>query len=90
VDEYTDTEKLRSLFQTLRQTERPVSDIDPREFGKLEAEVGSLRAQVSALQRDVRELLELANKSRGGFWFGLSIAGLAGSVVSWFLQRWAP
>jgi len=60
-----------------------VTDIDPREFGKLEAEVQSLRTQVSALQSDVRELLELANKSKGGLWLGMSIAAMAGSVVSW-------
>jgi len=60
-----------------------VTDIDPREFGKLEAEVQSLRTQVSALQSDVRELLELANRSKGGFWIGMSIAAALGSVVSW-------
>ena len=60
-----------------------MTDIDPREFGKLEAEVQSLRTQVSALQSDVRELLELANQSKGGFWIGMSIAAALGSVVSW-------
>jgi hypothetical protein len=60
-----------------------MTDIDPREFGKLEAEVQSLRTQVSALQSDVRELLELANKSKGGLWLGMSIAAALGSVVSW-------
>jgi hypothetical protein len=60
-----------------------MTDIDPREFGKLEAEVQSLRTQVSALQSDVRELLELANRSKGGFWIGMSIAAALGSVVSW-------
>jgi hypothetical protein len=68
-----------------------MSDIDPREFGRLEAEVHSLRTQVSALQSDVRELLELANRSKGGLWLGMSIAAVAGSVVSWvatnILQR---
>ena len=60
-----------------------MTDIDPREFGKLEAEVQSLRTQVSALQSDVRELLELANRSKGGLWLGMSIAAALGSVVSW-------
>jgi hypothetical protein len=68
-----------------------MTDIDPREFGRLEAEVQSLRTQVSSLQCDVRELLELANKSKGGLWLGMSIAAMAGSVVSWvashLLQR---
>ena len=60
-----------------------MSDIDPREFGKLEAEVQSLRAQMTLLQNDVRELLELANKSKGGLWLGMSIAAALGSIVSW-------
>lgn len=60
-----------------------MSDIDPREFGRLEAEVHSMRAQMTLLQKDMRELLELANKSKGGLWVGMSIAALAGGVVSW-------
>ena len=68
-----------------------MSDIDPREFGRLEAEVHSLRSQVSSLQSDVRELLELANRSKGGLWAGMSIAATLGGAVSWvathILQR---
>jgi hypothetical protein len=68
-----------------------VNEINPREFGRLEAEVHSLRTQVASLQSDVRELLELANKSKGGLWLGMSIAAVAGSIVSWlaghFLNR---
>jgi hypothetical protein len=64
-----------------------MGDIDPREFGRLEAEVQSLRAQMTLLQKDVRELLELANKSKGGLWLGMSIAALAGSVFSWFVSH---
>jgi hypothetical protein len=62
-----------------------MSDIDPREFGRLEAEVHSLRTQVTDLQKDMRELLELANRSKGGLWVGMGIAALAGSVVSWLI-----
>ena len=60
-----------------------MSDIDPREFGRLEAEVHSLRSQVSSLQSDVRELLELANRSKGGLWVGMSISATLGGAVSW-------
>jgi hypothetical protein len=60
-----------------------MNEINPREFGRLEAEVHSLRTQVADLQKDMRELLELANRSKGGLWVGMGIAALAGSVVSW-------
>lgn len=62
-----------------------MNEINPREFGRLEAEVHSMRAQMTLLQNDVRELLELANKSKGGLWLGMSIAALAGSVFSWIV-----
>lgn len=64
-----------------------MSDIDPREFGRLEAEVHSLRSQVSALQSDVRELLELANRSKGGLWVGMSISATLGGAVSWVVTN---
>lgn len=60
-----------------------MTEIDPREFGRLEAEVHSLRAQVTSLQQDVRKLLEMANKSKGGLWAGMTIASMLGGLVSW-------
>jgi hypothetical protein len=64
-------------------SETIMSDIDPVKFGLLIGQVKSLEDQVAGLQKDVRELLELANKSRGGFWMGMSIASVVGAIVSW-------
>lgn len=58
-----------------------MSDIDPREFGRLEAEVKDLQDEVSGLRDDVKELLELANKSKGGFWIGMAIVSGVGGIV---------
>ncbi|HNF63678.1 MAG TPA: hypothetical protein PKZ20_18235 [Rhodocyclaceae bacterium] len=58
-----------------------MSDIDPREFGRLEAEVKALQEEVSGLRDDVKELLELANKSKGGFWIGMAIVSGVGGIV---------
>ena len=58
-----------------------MSEIDPREFGRLEAEVKALQGEVSGLRDDVKELLELANKSKGGFWIGMAIASGIGGIV---------
>ena len=65
-----------------------MTEIDPREFGRLEAEVHSLRTQVAALQNDVRALLELANRSRGGLWMGMTIASMLGGLGSWIVSHW--
>ena len=64
-----------------------MSDIDARDFGKLEAQVAALQTEVHQLATDVKALLELANKSKGGFWMGMTIASIAGGVVTFFAGR---
>ena len=64
-----------------------MSDIDPRDFGRLEAEVTSLQDQVADLAKKVDALLELANRSRGGFWVGMTIASLIGGLFTFVAER---
>ena len=61
--------------------------IDPREFGKLEAQVELLQVEVHGLREDVKSLLALANKSKGGFWVGMSIASAIGGVFTFIADR---
>jgi hypothetical protein len=65
-----------------------MSDIDARDFGRIEAQVEALQAEVHQLSNDVRSLLELANQSKGGFWMGMVIASALSGVVSFFAARW--
>ena len=65
-----------------------MSDIDARDFGRLEAQVEALQAEVHQLSNDVKALLELANQSKGGFWMGMVIASALSGVVSFFAARW--
>ena len=64
-----------------------MSDISPREFGKLEAQVEALQTEVHQLSKDVKALLELANKSKGGFWMGMTIASMAGGFITFIGGR---
>jgi hypothetical protein len=64
-----------------------MADVDARDFGKLEAQVESLQVQVSQLSADVKSLLELANKSKGGLWVGMSLASFGGGVVTFIIDR---
>ena len=64
-----------------------MSDIDARDFGRIEAQVEALQAEVHQLATDVKALLELANKSKGGFWMGMTIASIAGGVITFFAGR---
>ena len=64
-----------------------MSEIDARDFGRLEAQVEALNGQVTQLSTDVKSLLELANKGKGGFWMGMTIASFMGGIVTFIADR---
>jgi DNA anti-recombination protein RmuC len=64
-----------------------MSDIDARDFGKLEAQVEALQKEMHSLSSDVKALLELANKGKGGFWMGMTIASFMGGVITFVADR---
>ena len=64
-----------------------MSEISERDFGRLEAEVQALKSELDDIKTDVKELLALANKSKGGFWMGMTIASIAGGVITFFVDR---
>jgi hypothetical protein len=82
---------VRLSFQQLNVWEDPerlqMADVDARDFGKLEAQVEALQNQVTQLSADVKSLLELANKGKGGFWMGMTIASFMGGVITFVADR---
>ncbi len=62
------------------------NEIDLVKYGVLWQKVQDMDKKVDKMERHIEELLELANKSRGGFWFGMSVVSgvsvIAGYVVS--------
>lgn len=64
-----------------------MSEIDPIKFGLLIGQVKTLEDQVTDLQADVKQLLELANKGKGGFWMGMSMASMVGAAISWIASH---
>jgi DNA anti-recombination protein RmuC len=64
-----------------------MSEVDARDFGKLEAQVEALQKEMHSLSADVKSLLELANKSKGGFWMGMTIASFMGGVITFVADR---
>lgn len=60
-----------------------MSDIDPVEYGKLISKVDGLEKKVDSMEADIKTLLELANKSKGGFWMGMAIASGIGGFVTY-------
>ena len=51
------------------------------------AKVDTLEKEVSEMRADLKTLLELANRSKGGFWVGMTIASILGGVIHFFAER---
>jgi len=64
-----------------------MTDIDPFSYGQLTAKVESLEKKVDKLEQGVTQLLELANKSKGGFWVGMVIASFLGGVITFAIDK---
>jgi hypothetical protein len=56
-------------------------DIDPIKFGVTWQKVEAMEHEVAELRKDVKALLELANKGRGGFWAGMAIVSAFSTFV---------
>lgn len=66
------------------------AEIDPVKYGVLWQKVQDMDKKVDKMERQLEELLELANKSKGGFWMGMTIASGVGSVVGWVVSHINP
>lgn len=71
-----------------------MADIDPIQFGELRAkveaqgrEIGELKTTISGMAADLKDLLALANKGRGGLWMGMTLVSVASAAVGWFLEH---
>lgn len=70
-----------------------MSEIDPREYGKLEATVSQLQKEIHETRRDVRELLTKVNRAEGGWKIFLmvgsacaAVGAIAAKIVSYFIR----
>ena len=61
--------------------------IDPVDFGELRGEVNALKAQMSNVATKVDQLLEMANKGRGGLVMFNGGLVAAGGVLAWVTEH---
>jgi predicted PurR-regulated permease PerM len=59
--------------------------IDPVKYGVLWERVTQMDKKIDKMEGQIEELLALANKSKGGFWMGMTIASIIGGVIAWVL-----
>lgn len=64
------------------------TNFDPVKYGVLWQKVQDMDKKFDKMERQIEELLELANKSKGGFWMGMTIASGIGGLVSWIVSHW--
>lgn len=62
-------------------------EIDPIRYGVLWERVQNMDKKIDKMEGQIAELLELANKSKGGFWIGMTIASGVGGFVSWVISH---
>ena len=59
------------------------NEIDPVKYGVLWERVTQMDKKIDKMEGQIEELLELANKGKGGFWMGMTIASMLGGGVAW-------
>lgn len=62
--------------------------IDLVKYGVLWQKVQEMDKKVDKMERNIDELLALANKGKGGLWFGMSIVSGISVIVGYIISLW--
>jgi len=62
-------------------------ELDPIKFGITIQKVEAMESEVAELRKDVKQLLELANKGRGGLWAGMMVVSAISAFIG-FLSHY--
>ena len=69
-------------------------EIDPVKYGAMWQRVNDyerrfevIDKKLDKMEHQIEELLALANKGRGGFWMGMTIASMAGAIITWAVSH---
>ena len=63
-------------------------EIDPVRYGVLWERVQNMDKKMDRMETQIEQLLELANKSKGGLWMGMTIASAFGGLIGWVTSHW--
>jgi len=62
--------------------------IDLVKYGGLWQRVQDMDKKMDKMERQLEELVALANKSKGGLWLGMSIASGLSALVGFMASHW--
>jgi len=63
------------------------NEIDLVKYGVLWERVQQMDKKIDRMENQIEQLLELANKGKGGFWMGMTIASSFGAAVAWLASH---
>jgi hypothetical protein len=66
-----------------------MTEIDPREFGRLEAEVKNLTKSIEEISADLKAVRSLMDAAGGGWRVLVAVGALSGAVAA-ALIKWLP
>lgn len=64
------------------------NEIDLVKYGVLWQKVQDMDKKMDKVERQLEELVALANKGRGGLWFGMTVVSGASAVIGYFISYW--
>jgi hypothetical protein len=64
------------------------TEIDLVKYGVLWQKVQDMDRKMEKMERNVEELLALANKGKGGLWFGMTVVSGVSVVVGYVISIW--
>lgn len=62
-------------------------DIDPKEFGALEADVKNLMREIHLLRQEMAQVNAMINQGKGGIYVLVLAAGAIGSAITMFFKK---
>ena len=64
-----------------------MSEIDPQEFGALQADVKTLTQEIHLLRGEMAKVNAMINQGKGGIYVLVLAAGAIGSAITFFLKK---
>jgi len=62
-------------------------EIDPVKYGVLWERVQNMDKKMDKMEGQIEQLLELANKSKGGLWVGMALSSAIGAAATWMISH---
>jgi uncharacterized protein (UPF0335 family) len=64
------------------------NEIDPVKYGVLWHKVERMEEEVAELRKDMKTLIGMAERSKGGMFMGMAVISAISSVIGYFSHWW--